>query len=150
MGTSTDVVSEEILGKDAKLYSSSWKAQDYGETTLLMNMERDFSFRKKPHKFLDKYYRDAADNRARDQTGKKTLLGISANVGTAILCVQVKSTKNQRRVYWRGIHTISKFVGIYIYLRRFYTFLMGCFGVREGCIGEVFIPYFSQGVINVC
>jgi len=74
-GTSADAGREESVGEDAKSDSSSWKAEDYGETTEVMNMGRGLSLRKQPHKFLDEDDGDAADNRARDQTGKQALVG---------------------------------------------------------------------------
>lgn len=74
-GTSADAGREESVGKDAESDSSSWKAEDYVETTEVMNMGRGLSLRKQPHKFLDEDDGDAADNRARDQTGKQALVG---------------------------------------------------------------------------
>lgn len=39
-----------------------------------MNMNRDLSLRKQPHKFMDEDDGDVVDNRVRDEIGKKSLL----------------------------------------------------------------------------
>jgi hypothetical protein len=74
-GTSADAGREESVGEDAKSDSSSWKDEDSGETTEVMNMGRGLSLRKQPHEFLDEDDGDATDNRARVQMGKQTLVG---------------------------------------------------------------------------
>lgn len=74
-GTSADAGREESVGEDAKSDSSSWKDEDSGETTEVMNMGRGLSLRKQPHEFLDEDDGDATDNRARVQIGKQTLVG---------------------------------------------------------------------------
>lgn len=74
-GTSAEAGREESVGEDGKSDSSSWKAEDSGETTEVRNMGRGLSLRKQPHKFLDEDDGDVEDNSARVQMRKQTLVG---------------------------------------------------------------------------
>eukprot|EP01018_Ginkgo_biloba_P026441 Gb_23423 [translate_table: standard] len=69
-GTSGDGGREESVGEDGKSDSSSWKGEEYTETTELRNMGRGLSLRKETRQFMDDDDGDTEDNRGRAQIGK--------------------------------------------------------------------------------